>query len=194
MNGSLGSSYRKSLTYGILKSWSLVWSLVYLALNDYEYPNSRNKVNGPMDEWKTFFLAQLSWRGWFAWRFLRIPYFSSVLGLTDAFNLQTENLRHVHDMGWEMGEEGVPERGTFSFLPFHRCLPPPPPTPPRLSSHFCASVLLCFLTKRNWGFTVLGTILSGLYSLPHLTWPFPYSFYFGRSWYRKGPVLEKLWN
>ena len=45
MNGSWGSSCRKSLTRGALQSWSLVWSSVYLALNAYECLNSWKSMN-----------------------------------------------------------------------------------------------------------------------------------------------------
>lgn len=42
---------------------------------------------------------------------------------------------------WE--EKGLQKRGTFCFLLFHVCFFP------RLNSHFCATVLLCFLTCKE---------------------------------------------
>ena len=112
MNGSRGSSCRKSLTCGALQSWGLVWSSVYLALNAYECLNSWKSMNKCKILFPFFFFGN----GWCTWRFLRIPYFYSILGLTDAFDSQEGCLCCVHKMCWETGGREAPEKRQILLL------------------------------------------------------------------------------
>lgn len=80
-----------------------------------------NSWNKSMDRCKIPFLVLLLWHGWLTWRSLRIPYFYSILELTDAFDSRKGCSQHgLGDGGWRCCRK----EAHFASWPFHGCFFP----------------------------------------------------------------------